>query len=102
MPKKVPANARGIVRPAAIIGTSLPRNAKTTPMTRQIEMSRHFCMSARLARMVLVRSDMTAMSMSAGIQRLSFGRSARTRSAVSTTLAAAALVMVMTTAGRPS
>ena len=52
--------------------------------------------------MVVVRSDMMETSMSAGIQRLSSGRSARTRSAVSTTLAPADRVMVMITAGRPS
>ena len=48
---------------------------------------------------MLVRSDSTEMSMPAGIQRLSLGSSALTRSTVSMTLASGCLVMISSTAG---
>ena len=56
-------------------------------------------MSATLARIVPVRSDRIEMSMSAGIQRLISGISARMWSTVSMTLASPCLVMISSTEG---
>jgi hypothetical protein len=50
------------------------------------------CISATLARMVVVRSDRIEILRSAGIQRFSSGNSSLMRSTVSMTLASACLV----------
>ena len=90
---QVPASDSGTVTPAAIVGVARRRNTKTTSMTSAMVASSVSCMSWTLARMVLVRSDSTEMSMPAGIQRLSSGSSSWMRSTVSITLASACLVI---------
>ena len=59
------------------------------------------CMSATLARIVVVRSASTVTSMPAGIQREISGSSAFTPSTVSMTFAAGCLVTLTSTAGLP-
>ena len=87
---QVPASDSGTVMPAAMVAAARRRNTNTTSMTRPMVASSVSCMSRTLARMVLVRSERTEMSMPAGIQRLSSGSSSRMRSTVSITLAVAA------------
>ena len=98
---QVPASASGTVTPAAIVAASLRRNRNTTIITSAMVAMRVNCMSSTLARIVVVRSDRIEISMSAGIHCLSSGRSSRTRSTVSMTLASACLVMTSSTEGRP-
>ena len=98
---QVPASDSGTVTPAAMVAASRRRNRNTTIITSAMVASSVSCMSSTLARMVVVRSDRTEISMSAGIQRLSSGSSSRMRSTVSMTLASACLVMTSSTEGCP-
>ena len=98
---QVPASDSGTVMPAAIVAATRRRNTNTTSMTRKMVASSVSCMSWTLARIVLVRSERTEMSMSAGIQRLISGISSRMRSTVSITLESAALVITSSTEGWP-
>ena len=70
---QVPASASGTVTPAAMVAAARRRNRNTTSITSAMVASSVHCMSRTLARMVVVRSDSTEISMSAGIQRLSSG-----------------------------
>ena len=96
---QVPASDSGTVTPAASVGVIRRRNTNTTSMTRTTVAPSVSCMSVTLARMVRVRSDRMEMSMSAGIQRLSSGKSVLMRSTVSMTLASGCLVMISSTDG---
>ena len=96
---QVPASDSGTVMPAAAVGVRRRRKTNTTSMTSAMEMASVSCMSATLARIVVVRSDSTLMSMPAGIQRCRSGSSAFTRSTVSMTLASGCLLMMSNTAG---
>ena len=96
----VPARASGRVTPAVRVGTPRRRKRKTTSMTRPMLAARVSWRSSTLARMVSVRSATISMSMAAGIQRLSSGRSAFTRSTVATTLASVCRWTKIRTAGR--
>ena len=56
---QVPASDSGTVMPAAIVGVRRRRKTNTTSITSAIEMASVSCMSATLARIVVVRSDST-------------------------------------------
>ena len=64
---EVPASASGTVTPAAMVAARRRRNRSTTIMTRTMVMASVSCMSWMLARIVLVRSDRTEMSISAAM-----------------------------------
>ena len=70
---QVPASDSGTVTPAAMVAAARRRNTNTTSITRTTLAISVSCMSRTLARMVLVRSESTVISMPAGIQRLSSG-----------------------------
>ena len=70
---QVPASDSGTVTPAASVAAARRRNRNTTSITSAMVASSVSCMSWTLARIVVVRSDSTEISMSAGIQRLSSG-----------------------------
>ena len=99
MPASVPAIDSGTVTPAATIGISRRMNTKITSSTRATVISRVYWMSSTLARIVLVRSEITVILMSGEIHDFSSGRMARMPSTVSMTLAPAALLMVSRMAG---
>ena len=101
MAASVPAIESGTVTPAASVGVARRRNRNTTSITRAIVSSSVQRISSSEARMVSVRSLITSRSIAAGIQRRSSGRSSRTRSTVSTTLAPGCRVTCRVTAGRP-
>ena len=96
---QVPASDSGTVTPAARVGVARRRNRNTTSITSAMVPASVSCMSATLARIVPVRSDRIETSMSAGIQRLISGISARMLSTVSMTLASPCLVMMISTDG---
>jgi hypothetical protein len=96
---QVPASASGTVTPAAAVAAVRRRNRNTTNITSAIATSSVICMSATLARIIRVRSETTVMSMSAGMNRLMSGTTARTRSAVSITLESSALLSTKSTEG---
>ena len=99
MPPRVPAIESGTVTAAATVGISRRMNISTTTSTSTIVISRVNCTSSTLARIVVVRSEMTETWMSGGSHRMSCGSKARTPSAVSMTLAPASLVIVRRIAG---
>ena len=72
---QVPASDSGTVTPAATVVAARRRKTNTTSMTRMTVAISVSCMSNTLARMVLVRSDITVMSMPGEIQRLISGKS---------------------------
>jgi hypothetical protein len=67
---QVPASDSGTVTPAAIVAAARRRNTNTTSMTSAMVARSVSCISSTLARMVLVRSESTEISMPVGIQRL--------------------------------
>ena len=73
MAAQVPASDSGTVMPAASVGVVRRRNTNTTIMTSAMASSSVNCMSWTLARIVVVRSVSTWMSMPAGIQRCRLG-----------------------------
>ena len=75
---QVPASDSGTVMPAAMVGVVRRRKTKTTIITRAIDSSSVNCMSWTEARIVVVRSVSTWISMPAGIQRCRLGISALT------------------------
>ena len=99
MAAQVPASDSGTVMPAASVGVVRRRKTNTTIMTSAMASSSVSCMSWTLARMVVVRSVSTWMSMPAGIQRCRLGMSAFTWSTVSSTLASGCFRMISSTAG---
>ena len=99
MAASVPAMDSGTVTAAASVGTRRRMNSSTTSSTSATEISSEICTSSTLARMVLVRSEITVTLMSGGIQLSRCGSSALMRSAVSITLAPAILLMLSRMAG---
>jgi hypothetical protein len=91
MPPSVPAIDSGTVTPAAMVGTSRRMNTATTPNTRAMLASNVYCTSATLARIVVVRSEMTDTPIPGGSQRISDGSRFMMPSTVSMTLAPASL-----------
>ena len=99
MPASVPLIDSGTVTAAARVGISRRMNTSTTSSTSTMVISMVYCTSSTLARIVVVRSEMTETWMSGGSHRISCGSRARRPSAVSMTLAPASLVMVSRIAG---
>ena len=96
---QVPASDSGTVMPAASVGVMRRRNTKTTIMTRAMASRSVNCMSWTLARMVVVRSVSTWMSMPAGIHRCRLGIRSFTWSTVSRTFASGCFRMISSTPG---
>ena len=99
MPASVPLIESGTVTAAARVGISRRMKTSTTISTSTMVISMVYCTSSTLARIVVVRSEITETWMSGGSQRISCGSKARRPSAVSMTLAPASLVMVSRMAG---
>ena len=99
MPASVPQIDSGTVTAAATVGISRRMNSSTTSSTRAMVISRVYCTSATLARIVVVRSEMTVSLMSGGSQLISCGSSVLDAVDRSMTLAPASLVMVSRIAG---
>ncbi len=84
---RVPTSDTGTATAGTIVARILRRNAKTTRVTRPIEIRRVRSTSKSEARIVVVRSSTTLRSIAAGVMALSSGRSAQMRSTVSMMLA---------------
>ena len=99
MPASVPASDSGTVAAAAKVGISRRMNSSTTSSTSAIEISRVICTSRTLARIVVVRSVSIDSLISGGIQDISCGSRAFTRSTVSITLASGIFEILSKIAG---
>ena len=76
MPASVPQIDSGTVTAAASVGTSRRMNTSTTSSTSAMVISMVYCTSSTLARIVVVRSEMTVSWMSGGSHAISCGSSA--------------------------
>ena len=99
MPASVPEIDSGTVTAAARVGISRRMKTSTTISTRTMVISRVYCTSLTLARIVVVRSEITETWIPGGSQRMRVGSRARTPSAVWMTLAPASLAIVRRMAG---
>ena len=98
---QVPASDSGTVMPTARVGVRRRKNANTTSITTTTVAASVSCMSRMLARIISVRSVRIEILIPAGTQCFSSGNNAWMRSTVSTTLASACLVTLISTAGTP-
>ncbi len=87
MAPKVPRSEIGTATAGTSVARPLRRNRNTTRITKEIASSSVSFTACSEARMVTVRSLATFISMSVGIEALSAGISAITRSTVSMMLA---------------
>src|SRR5208337_5634118 len=83
MTPKVPISESGTTIPGIKVARRLRKNRKTTRTTRQIETVRVTSTSRTEARMVMVRSSTTDISMAGEIEAFNKGSEPRTRSTVS-------------------
>ena len=79
----MPSSDSGTATLGMVVADPLRRNRKTTSTTRAIESNSVSWMSRNEARMVVVRSSTTEMSMAGEMEARSSGISAVTRSTVS-------------------
>jgi len=99
MTPKVPTSDSGTATLGISVAGRLRRNRKVTMTTSATANTSSFCTSRTEARMDSVRSVSTATSTAAGSVAVSWGSSARTRSATSMTLAPGWRWMFTSTAG---
>ena len=101
MAPKVAINETGTATPGMRVARALRKNTKTTAITSATASTSPRSTSRRDARIVVVRSDTTVMSIPRGIDSWSRGSKAFTRSTVSMMLAPGSRKRITSTEGRP-